>query len=92
MHFGLDQTRKAVALRTWNDLAWTDLPQDIVYLDLQQHIPPDPADKKGLEWGKGQVTVTPDPVAGTGDAAQMAAILQQRPVQIFIHASMLVKV
>lgn len=92
MHFGLDQDRRPnLPYATWNDLAWTDLPPDIVCLDLDKHIPPSPAARNGLEWGKGQAAVTADPVAGTGDAAQMAAILQQRPVQIFIHASQLVK-
>lgn len=92
MHFGLDQGRKAgKPLATWNDLAWTDLPADINYLDLDQHNPPSPINKKGLLWGKGEPAASTDPLAGTGDAAQMAAILQQRPVQIFIHASMLVK-
>jgi hypothetical protein len=92
MHFGLDQNRKeGKPFATWNDLAWTDLPVDINYLDLDRHYPPAPVNKKGLEWGKGENPVTTDPVGGTGDAGQMAAILQQRPVQIFIHASMLVK-
>ncbi len=92
MHFGLDQDRTPNSpYATWNDLAWTDLPPELVCIDLEQHIPTSPATRNGLEWGKGQAAITPDPVAGTGDAAQMAAILQQRPVQIFIHASLLVK-
>ncbi|MBE7172622.1 MAG: hypothetical protein INR73_18730 [Williamsia sp.] len=91
MHFGLDQSRPPGGMATWNDLAWTDLPAGVDYLDLEKHIPPQPAVNDGLQWGKGQAVVTADPAAGTGDAAQMAAILQQRPVQIFIHASLLVK-
>lgn len=91
MHFGLDQSRSAAVAATWNDLAWTDLPSAVDYLDLEKHIPPAPAASDGMAWGKGQATVTPDPAAGTGDAAQMAAILQQRPVQLFVHASQLIK-
>ena len=91
MHFGLDQSRKAdKPFSTWNDLAWTDISQVVAYIDLKKDIPADPVVKGGLEWGKGQNPVTDDPTAGTGDAAQMAAILRQKPVQIFVHASMMV--
>ena len=88
MHFGMDLERKT-EYRTWNDVAWTDLAQNIDYIDLQTDIPAPPPNKNGFEWGKGESPVTNDPVSGTGDSAQMAAILQRKPVQIFIHASML---
>lgn len=91
MHFGLDQSRDPnKQYGTWNDLAWTDISQVAEYIDLENDIPADPAAKGGLEWGKGQKPVTADPAAGTGDAAQMAAILRQKPVQIFVHASLMV--
>ncbi len=90
VHFGLDQERKTgKPFNTWNDLAWTDINQVNTIIDLEKDIPVDPINKNGLEWGKGQKPVTPDPASGIGDAAQMASILIQKPVQIFIHASML---
>jgi hypothetical protein len=89
MHFGMDLERKT-EYRTWNDVAWSDLAQNVDYIDLQTDIPAPPPNKNGFEWGKGESPVTTDPVTGTGDSAQMAAILQRKPVQIFIHASMLI--
>ncbi|MEP7106534.1 MAG: hypothetical protein ABI760_01105 [Ferruginibacter sp.] len=89
VHFGLDLGRKDV-YNSWNDLAWTDIPLVTDYIDLQKDIPLDPPGKNGFEWGKGEKQVTMDPSAGTGDAAQMAAILNQKPVRIFIHASLMV--
>jgi len=89
MHFGMDQERTR-PYNSWNDLAWTDLAINVDYLDLQTDIPKSPPNNNGFEWGKGQNPVNDDPAAGTGDSAQMAAILQRKPVQIFIHASMLI--
>lgn len=88
MHFGLDQAGTANA--TWNDLSWTNLPNVTDHIDLQKDIPPKPANEGGLIWGKGETPVTADPAGGSGDSAQMAAILNQKPVRIFVHASQLV--
>ena len=91
MHFGLDRERKpGKTMESWDDLAWTDLPSGINSIDLNRHIPETPPEDPDLSWGKGESPVTGDPASGSGDAAQMAAILQQKPVQIFIHASLLV--
>ncbi|HEX5025998.1 MAG TPA: hypothetical protein VFV68_12040, partial [Agriterribacter sp.] len=91
MHFGLDQSRDSnKPFETWNDLAWTDLDNANDYIRLEKDIPADPISKCGLEWGKGEKPVTGNPAAGTGDAAQMAAILRQKPVQIFVHASLMI--
>jgi hypothetical protein len=91
MHFGLDRERESgKKMISWNDLAWTDIPAEINFIDLNNHIPPEPDEDQNLVWGKGESPITPDPSSGNGDAAQMAAILQQKPVQIFIHASLLV--
>lgn len=88
MHFGLDQTDNGFA--TWNDLSWPKLPDVVSHIDLQRDIPPTPGATGGLVWGKGENPVTLTLTAGTGDSAQMAAILNQKPVRIFIHASQLV--
>jgi hypothetical protein len=88
MHFGLDQS--GIENRSWNDLSWTKLPHVVGHIDLQKDIPPNPGDPGGLVWGKGESPVTALPTGGTGDSAQMAAILNQKPVRIFVHASQLV--
>lgn len=88
MHFGLDQNDEDY--ETWNDLSWSKLSGVVGHINLQQDIPPEPANTGGLVWGKGEQPVTSSASAGTGDSAQMAAILQQRPVRIFVHATELV--
>lgn len=89
MHFGMDENRTGDP-KTWNDLAWSDFAVNVEYLDLQTDQPPVPNNTNQLVWGKGQNPVTDDPSAGAGDSAQMAAILQRKPVHIFIHASKLI--
>jgi hypothetical protein len=90
-HFGLDQSREAGRpFEKWNDLSWQDLNKVEECIDLNRDIPTGPLNAQGLSWGKGEKPVTTDPKAGTGDSAQMAAILIQKPVQIFIHASLMV--
>ncbi|MGC3946460.1 MAG: hypothetical protein QM762_18380 [Chryseolinea sp.] len=88
MHFGLDQTDTGFA--SWDDLSWPKIPTVVGHIDLQRDIPPTPVKDRGLVWGKGEPAVTTSPTGGTGDSAQMAAILNQKPVRIFIHASQLV--
>jgi len=92
MHFGMDIDGLQGAAG-WNELNWAELPSNVDMLDLETDNPVNTARKntagKILHWGKGQGAVAGNPASGNGDAAQMAAILQQRPVRIFFHASML---
>ena len=91
VHFGLDAGKDPAADNSsWDSLTWRDLPTVQSILDLERDIPPHP--KRGnLAWGKGPTHDTNDPASGEGDAAQMAAILYQKPVSIIIHASNLIQ-
>ncbi|MDX2285572.1 MAG: hypothetical protein NW241_15500 [Bacteroidia bacterium] len=88
LHFGLDLPDDTGATARWNDLNWADLPPDTDVLDVNTAIPPNPV-RENLAWGKGTGASPADPASGNGDSAQMAAILQQRPVRVFVHASQL---
>lgn len=89
MHFGLDLPDDLGKTSSWNDLNWADLPAQTDVLDVNIAIPPNPV-RENLAWGKGAGASPGDPASGNGDSAQMAAILQQRPVRVFVHASLLV--
>ncbi|MEJ1240283.1 hypothetical protein WBG78_19230 [Chryseolinea sp. T2] len=89
MHFGLDQTESSTYDR-WNDLSWPKLSKVTSHIDLQRDIPPSPVNSNALAWGKGESPITNSPTGGLGDSAQMAAILNQKPVRIFVHATQMV--
>jgi hypothetical protein len=92
MHFGLDVGAQQGA-GSWNELNWNELPANVELIDLETDIPANPARKNAagnmLYWGKGKNAVAGNPSSGNGDSAQMAAILQQRPVRIYFHAGTL---
>lgn len=90
VHFGMDVTKDSNATDTsWDTLTWSDLPNVKSILDLERDIPISP--KRGnLVWGKGAALAPNTPDSGDGDAAQMGAILYQKPVSIIIHASNLI--
>ncbi|MVM41362.1 hypothetical protein GO730_32860 [Spirosoma sp. HMF3257] len=88
MHFGMDLDGSQ-APATWNDLNWGLLPPNVTMLDLDIHKPTEPTTNRSIHWGKGLNATADDPTSGTGDAAQMASILQQKPFRVFFHASTL---
>jgi hypothetical protein len=91
VHFGMDVSKDPAANNSsWDSLTWSDLPQVQSMLDLDRDVPLNPK-RANLAWGKGPTHSTNDPSSGEGDAAQMAAILYQKPVSIIIHASNLIQ-
>ena len=86
VHFGMDEQANE-SFDSWDDLSWQNLITSVEdCLDLDQHFP---SVNVNLEprWGRGlpDPSLDNDPAAGTGNAADMAFILYQKPFMAAVH-------
>ena len=79
VRFGMDlpsvEDLGTAAIQPWDDLDWAELTGMHRCIDLAQDTPQNKPDRKTVPW----------PTTTTGHAAQMAWILQQKPVLVAVH-------